>query len=91
MSYVMVCRGEACRAKGADAIWHQCLEAFVMVKARGEPPTVLPIESPCLRQCEQAPVVRLASNTSALTDADPAAIATRAAELIRSKNDAPHR
>jgi hypothetical protein len=91
MSFVMVCRGEACRAKGADAIWHQCLEAFVTVKARGGTPAVFPVESPCLRQCEAAPVVRLARETSAMTDADPATVALLAAGLVRSTNANPHR
>jgi predicted RND superfamily exporter protein len=55
--YVFVCRGEACRAKGGDQIWHDCLESLVTLRSRGAEPGAIPVETGCVRRCEDAPVV----------------------------------
>ncbi len=82
---VVVCRGEACRARGADAIWQACLEAYVAVKARGDGSGAFPVEASCLRRCDDAPAVSWCSAPQALADAEPAALAQRAASHVRGR------
>lgn len=87
MPVLMVCRGEACRAKGADAIWQRCLEAYVAVKARGDGSGALPVEAACLRRCDEAPAVGWCTSPQAVTADDAQALALLAASHVR--NGAP--
>lgn len=82
---LMVCRGEACRSKGADTVWEGCRDAYVMAKASGRRLAAVPAESPCLRRCEQAPVVLLVNDASAL-EADNVSELADAAKAALSRN-----
>jgi NADH:ubiquinone oxidoreductase subunit E len=53
---LLVCRGAACRAAGADTTWERCLDAYVNSRVAGRAPSCVPIEVACARRCEEAPV-----------------------------------
>lgn len=84
MPMLVVCRGEACRAKGADAIWQRCLEAYVAVKARGDGSGALPVEAACLRRCDEAPAVGRCAAPQAVTAENAEALALVSASHVRN-------
>ena len=85
---VLVCRGEVCRAKGSETVWEQCRDAYVMAKATGRPLQAVPVESPCLRRCEHAPVVLLANDPSAMDADDVDVLATLAKAAMTQRGGA---
>ncbi len=58
---LLVCRGEVCRSRGGDAIWQACQEAHVSVRADLRPRYATPVETVCLKRCEDAPAVTLSA------------------------------
>lgn len=82
---VIVCRGEACRAKGADAIWQACLETYVSVKARGDGSGALPVEAQCLRRCDEAPAVSWCAGPQPVVGDELLPIRTAAAALVQGR------
>ncbi len=83
---VVVCRGEACRARGADAVWQACLDAYVSSKARGDPQGVIPVEANCLRRCDDAPAVSWCASAVALSATDGAGLDEVAAAYVRGEH-----
>ena len=80
---VVVCRGEACKARGADVVWQTCLDAYVSAKARGVTSGALPIETACLRRCEEAPAVSWCASPSRIEGADTSSLAELASGHVR--------
>jgi hypothetical protein len=84
---LLICRGETCRARGANEIWQRSLDAYVGMKARGDASGAMPVEVACLRQCEHAPVVQLARAVESIDGADAKAIADLAVRHVSGRTD----
>ncbi len=91
MPLVIVCRGDACRAKGADAIWHACLEAYVSVKARGDGSGALPVEVQCLRRCDEAPAVSWCATPQPVTGDETLPATAAVTALVQGRPLLPRR
>jgi predicted RND superfamily exporter protein len=56
---VLVCRGAACQAQGADALWLRLNEEKAQLQARGLGTRTQLVQTSCLGPCERAPAVQL--------------------------------
>lgn len=62
---LLVCRGAACRAAGADTTWERCLDRYVSNHVAARAPACVPVEVACARRCDEAPVVLIADAVEA--------------------------
>ncbi|MDP1648562.1 MAG: MMPL family transporter [Rubrivivax sp.] len=56
---VLVCQGEACKARGAEALWKRLSEEQSHIESRGLGSGALIVQTGCLGCCEKAPVVQV--------------------------------
>ncbi len=58
--YVLVCRGEACQARGAESVWRKLSEQQTALRSRGFAGDVMLVQTGCLGHCTAAPAVKIA-------------------------------
>ncbi len=72
---VLVCQGEACKARGAQAIWKRLNDEQSHVESRGLGCGAPIVQTSCLGRCEQAPVVQVVPGGGYCSGRDQAEIA----------------